>query len=288
MTKIKGIDVSQWQGRIDWEKVKADGIEFAILRAGYGRVSTQKDPYFEDNYKAAKAAGIKIGAYHYSYAKTVADAKQEAKTFLAWLKGKQFEYPVCFDIEDECQKNLSIKTCSDITRAFCEEVEKAGYYVAVYSFKSFLESKLDADIRSRYDIWVAHTGVSETSYKGQFGMWQYSHKGTVSGITGDVDLNYAYKDYPAIMKANGLNGFKTAAKQEIAKPVTKPTTNKTESKPKEEAPKEVTYTVVSGDYLLKIARKYNTTVAKLVADNKKTYPRMTANYIQVGWNLKIK
>lgn len=205
MTNI-GIDVSKHQGVIDWAKVKAANIAFAMIRAGYGKVSSQKDSKFEENYKNAKAVGIPVGAYHYSYAKTVEDAKKEAQVFLSWIAGKQFEYPVVFDIEDASQVNLGKQLISDIIRAFCSAVESAGYYVSVYANKDWLLNRIDDDVKKKYDTWLAEWR-EEPTYTGNFGIHQYTSKGSVSGITGNVDMNKSTKDYPGIIKKNGLNGF---------------------------------------------------------------------------------
>ena len=197
MTNI-GIDVSKHQGVIDWAKVKAANIAFAMIRAGYGKVSSQKDSKFEENYKNAKAVGIPVGAYHYSYAKTVEDAKKEAQVFLSWIAGKQFEYPVVFDIEDASQANLGKQLISDIIRAFCSAVESAGYYVSVYANKDWLLNRIDDDVKKKYDTWLAEWR-EEPTYTGNFGIHQYTSKGSVSGITGNVDMNKSTKDYPGII-----------------------------------------------------------------------------------------
>lgn len=202
-----GIDVSKYQGKVDWQKVKKAGVQFAMIRAGFGRFPSQKDECFEENYKNATAAGVPVGAYHYSYAKSAADAKEEARVFLSWLAGKQFSYPVAYDIEEKAQADLGKAAVSDIIRAFCEAVEAAGYYVCIYANKFFLDNYVDDDCKKRYDVWVAQWAAKNT-YEGSYGMWQYSSTGTVDGIDGRVDLDNAYKDYPAIMKANGLNGVK--------------------------------------------------------------------------------
>lgn len=107
----KGIDVSKHQGKIDWHRVKNSGVDFAILRAGYGKYDNQKDERFEENYSNAKNAGIKLGAYHYSYAKSVDDAKKEAEIFLKWISGKQFEYPVAFDVEEKVSRIKANSSC---------------------------------------------------------------------------------------------------------------------------------------------------------------------------------
>lgn len=201
-----GIDVSKYQGNIDWQKVKASGVAFAMLRAGYGRYAAQKDERFEANYQAAAAAGVPVGAYHYSYATTPEQAKTEAKVFLEWIRGKQFAYPLAYDVEESDQAALGKTGVSDLIRAFCETVEAAGYYVCIYANKYFLDNFVDDDCKRRYDVWVAQWAEKNT-YAGSYGMWQYTSAGAVDGISGRVDLDHAYKDYPTIMRENGLNGF---------------------------------------------------------------------------------
>lgn len=211
----KGIDVSKHQGVINWEKVKASGqVNFAILRAGFGKESSQIDVQFERNYSECKRLGIPCGAYWYSYAKTAAEAKQEAAVCLSVLAGKQFEYPIAFDIEEQA----SLQNADALCQAFCSALESAGYYAAIYTFKSALESCIGDDIKSRYDVFLSHVDVSRSSYAGNYGLWQYSWKGSVSGIVGEVDLDYAYQDYPAIIKASGLNGFSKNATTATDKP----------------------------------------------------------------------
>ena len=202
----KGIDVSKHQGKIDWHRVKNSGVDFAILRAGYGKYDNQKDERFEENYSNAKNAGIKLGAYHYSYAKSVDDAKKEAEIFLKWISRKQFEYPVAFDVEEKSQSDKGKQFVSDVIRAFCETVEKAGYYVCVYSNKYWLDNYVDDDCKRKYDTWLAQWSDKAT-YGGNYGIWQYSSQGEIDGISGRVDLDESYKDYSLIIKSNGLNGF---------------------------------------------------------------------------------
>ncbi len=214
MEKIfNGIDVSKWQGEIDWQKVKAAGVQFAVLRDGFGRYPGQEDAFFEKNYKNAKAAGLYVGAYHYSYAKTVDEAKKEAAYCLSLLKGKVFEFPICYDLEDAGQAALSKEEISNIADAFCSELEKAGYYVCLYMNLSWLNSKLREDIFQKYDIWLAHW-AKQTGFSRSYGLWQYASDGTVDGIKGRVDLDSAYKNYPNIMAQNGLNGYKKSAEPE--------------------------------------------------------------------------
>ena len=203
----KGIDVSWHQGKIDWKKVKGDNIDFAILRAGYGNEASQKDEQFDKNYAGCKENNIYTGAYLYSYAMNPDEARQEVETCIDIIQGRKFEYPIYFDIEDKSQLASSGSMLQRITAVFCDTLETAGYWVGIYSYKSFLEANFTPDFLARYAIWVAHTEVVRTNFKHKFGIWQYSHKGSVNGIDTDVDMNYCYTEYPEIMESAGLNGF---------------------------------------------------------------------------------
>ena len=203
---MKGIDVSVHNGSIDWQKVKNSGIRFAILRAGYGRELSQKDARFEENYRNAKAAGIPVGAYWYSYAMSEEDARLEADAFLSVIKDKQFEFPVYFDLEEKKQFDLGKEKVSAIMRTFLERVESAGYFVGLYGSASSLKTHTADDIKSRYTIWMAHW-AEQTNYSGAYSIWQYSDKGKVNGISGNVDLDICTTDFPTIIKAKGLNGL---------------------------------------------------------------------------------
>ena len=207
-----GADVSYCQGEITvdkWNQVRADGYDFAMIRAGYGRQSNQKDKFFERNYASAKQAGMEVGVYHYSYATSVENIKAEAAVMLEWLKGKQFEYPVVLDIEEPSQAKLSKKVISEMIDTYCSIMEENGYHVAIYSYALFLRDKVDSSVLDKYDVWVAHTDASSANsiYKRGCTMWQYNHKGYLNGISGNVDLNVCYVDYPSIIKAEGKNGF---------------------------------------------------------------------------------
>ena len=203
---MKGIDVSVHNGDIDWGKVKVDGIDFAILRAGYGKLAKQKDAKFEDNYKGAKAAGIPVGAYWYSYATTPDDAKLEAEVCVSILKGKQFEFPIFFDQEEKTTLDTGKVNCSEMIRAFCDVLEANGYWVGLYTSRSCLTTHIEDDIKKRYALWAAEWS-DKLRYDGPVGIWQHSEKGKVDGITGNVDLDIGYKDYPTMIKAKGLNGY---------------------------------------------------------------------------------
>lgn len=212
----KGIDVSNHNGKIDWEAVKTSGlVDFALIRTGYGVSSpNQKDPYFEYNYSECKRLGIPIGAYHYSYATSTSAATEEAKFALGLLEGKSFEYPIYFDIEEERHVKLSRGLCTQIVQAFCTSLEAKGYWVGVYSFDSFFSTNLDASVRKRYATWVARTpkkskddGKTILIPSFDAGIHQYSFRGSISGVSGGVDLDICYKDYPSLIKAAHKNGY---------------------------------------------------------------------------------
>ncbi len=205
--KFKGVDVSKWQGSINWQEAKAEGVEFAIIREGYGKESpSQVDKKFKENYAGAKYVGIPCGVYHYSYADSVADAKLEAEFCLKNIAGKQLEYPVCFDIEDKEQLKLDNRARTDICKAFCDEIEKAGYYAMIYCNLNWWNNYLIKDeLAPKYDLWLAQWGVGEPA--ASCGIWQHSETGIVGGISGNVDLNKAFKNYPQIMKIKGINGY---------------------------------------------------------------------------------
>lgn len=203
-----GADLSVHNGAVNMAGVKQSGHSFVLLREGYGDVLSypgQKDARFEQNYTNAKNAGLSVGVYHYMYATTTAGARREAQGFLTNLKGKSFDYPIALDIEERSQYNLSRETVEAITKAFMDVCEASGYYVMLYSYESFLTAKFSADFRKRYDVWCANiTRTPSIAY----GIHQYSFTGTVSGISGRVDLNRTSCDYPSIIKQAGKNGFK--------------------------------------------------------------------------------
>lgn len=194
---ITGIDVSQHNGKIDWKKVKSAGIEFCIIRAGYGRFAAQKDALFDQNYDGCRENGIPCGAYWYSYATTVEQARQEAETCLSVLGDRHFDYPIYFDIEETCHEKLTQAQASAICEEFCNAIESSGRWAGVYTYNGFTP-KLSEEIKTRYAFWLADTrGGNAPNYKYPYGIWQYSWKGKVNGITGDVDMNKCYVDYPA-------------------------------------------------------------------------------------------
>ncbi|MDO5148135.1 MAG: glycoside hydrolase family 25 protein [Oscillospiraceae bacterium] len=203
-----GIDISVHNGRVDFQKVKSAGIDFVMIREGYGNDKAYKyqvDELFETNYIGAKNAGLNVGAYHYLYATTVEGARQEAEGFVDNLKGKQFEMPIALDIEDKCQSNLPTSVICEMVKAFMDICEGAGYYCVLYSYESFLTTKITSELLSRYDVWCAN--VSSLPHIKSYGMHQYSFTGRIAGVNTNVDLDHAYKDYPALIKSKHFNGF---------------------------------------------------------------------------------
>ena len=266
MSKVFGIDVSVWQGDFNFKQAKNEGVEFVIIRSGYAET---KDPYFESNYSKAKNVGLPVGVYHYSYATNEAEALAEAKFVEYALSGKQFELPIYFDVEDKVQKALSKSQVSALTRTFVKYLESKGYFVGVYSSKSFIESYLEEDIRNNTAMWVAQWNT-ELTYNGQCGMWQfggetnYLRSTKINGQT--VDQNYMLVDYPSIIKSKGKNGYGSGTDN---------------VKPQEQVAK--TYTVVSGDNLSSIASRFGTTVEKICRLNNIVNP----NLIYPGQVLKL-
>ena len=207
MATKQGIDLSYVQTNVDYKKLKAAGIDFAIIRAGYGRDLSQKDTMFEKHYKGCKDAGIKVGAYWFSYAVSESDAVTEANTCLNIIKGKTFEYPIYYDVENQSQFARGKSFCDSITKAFLSKLESAGYYVGLYTSRYPAQTYFSQSVLNKYALWLAEYG-SKLNYSGTYGMWQNSSTYRVNGINGDVDHDYCYVDYPTIIKNGGYNGYK--------------------------------------------------------------------------------
>lgn len=273
---IKGIDVSDHQGVIDWTKVKSAGIEFAILRCGVGSdIKSQDDKQFERNYSECKRVGIPVGVYLYSYACNIEQAKSEAAHVLRLIEGKVLEYGIWFDMEDadgyKAKRNVSYNTCVDICETFCSSIESKGYYVGIYANLDWLNNKINSNRLDRYDKWVAQW-ASKCTYNKEYGIWQYRSNGKVDGINGNVDMNYSYKDYPLLTAKEQNKPTEEATKPtENVAPVEKPVDN------------FILYTIKPGDTLSGIAAKYNTTYQKIAEDNNIQNP----NVIYTGDQLKI-
>lgn len=276
---MKGIDVSKWQGNIDFKAVKKAGIDFVIIRAGYGKVIRQKDPLFEKNYEGAKAAGLHVGAYWFSYANSVQEAKQEAAVCLEAIKGKQFDFPIFYDLENEPQSNYypfrnSAAHCSSLVTVFCTELEKAGYFAGLYISRSPLQTHIEQKTAERFALWVAEYGP-KLNWGGAYGIWQYSSTGRVVGVVGNVDLDTAVVDYPAIIKKGGFNGYPKGT-QSGGESGQGTQSGNQEAKYKN-------YTIIKGDTLSGIAKAYGTTVAEL----KKINGIKNVNLIYAGDVIKI-
>ncbi len=190
---IKGIDVSEFQGFINWDKVKADGIKFAILRVGFGSdITSQDDKYIERNIEECERIGIPYGVYLFSYANTVDKARSEAEHTLRLIKGHTLKMGVWYDIEDNgTSGSVSKETLTNIINTYCNTIKNAGYEVGVYANLSWLNNKIESSVQDKWPIWVAQY-YKECQYKGNYKIWQYSSSGKVDGISGNCDMNYFY------------------------------------------------------------------------------------------------
>lgn len=207
------VDVSGWQDDIDWEKVSNENIQGAIIRIGvrYSQSRTiHLDSKFDRNCKQAEKYSVPVGCYFYTVAYSVADAQAEAEFVVKTLSdgGYQMDFPVYFDVEDESMRSLGRSLISEITNAFCEVIEDAGYLAGIYCSKSWADSYLNEKAIGSRPMWIAQWDVSKCSYSGDFDLWQYTSKGIVDGINGYVDLNVCYLNYPYYIKSNGYNGYK--------------------------------------------------------------------------------
>lgn len=202
----KGLDLSKWNGKVDFTAVKDAGYEFVILRAGYGKEISQKDPRFEEYYRGARAVGLAVGAYWYSYATTVDGARREAETCLEVLKGKSFDFPIYYDVEEKKQFSLGKDLLYAIVVKFLHTLEEAGYFAGLYMSKSPLTSYMPANIGKRFTLWVAQY-AKKCTYSGPWAVWQKSSRESVPGINGNVDVNECTVDFPSIIKGAHLNNY---------------------------------------------------------------------------------
>lgn len=193
-----GIDVSKWNREIDWEKVKAAGVDFAIIRAGYRGSSMGSlvvDPYFEANIKAATMAGVKVGVYFFTQAVNEVEAVEEASMVLELVREYSLDYPIFIDTEGAGGNGradlLSVEERTLVCDAFCRTVENAGGEAGVYASRNWYYNRIDASKLENYCIWLAEYR-SAPLYDGYYNMWQYTSKGTVDGIEGNVDMNISY------------------------------------------------------------------------------------------------
>lgn len=268
---LKGIDVSVYQGEVNWEKVKAAGIQFAILRLGFGdNIPSQDDKYFTRNVSECIRLGIPWGAYLYSYATNEEHAKSELAHALRLLgmAGTKPGFPIYYDLEDGptvgAQSNEKILQMAKI---FVEGLEAAGYWAGIYANKHWHDTRLTSAWYNTKARWVAQYYDTCTYTGGQYGVWQYSSTGAVDGITGNVDMNEAYEDYPAL----------------CAKFYGNPAESTPQPKPTEKPQKDAIYEVQKGDTLSGIASKYGTTYQKLAEYNGIENPSL----IYAGQKIKI-
>lgn len=242
---MKGIDVSVHNGKIDWKKVKADGIEFAMIRAGYGNVPSQKDKRFEENYMGARGAGLKVGVYWFSYAYNTKMAEEEADVCLSILDGRTLDMPIAFDFE-YASVNYAARKGVTVTRAlateiaavFTKKIRAAGYDSMIYTNYDYISRYYDLTKLQDSYLWLAVWSSNRPTRP--HSMWQYSAEGHVSGISGKVDMNYCYEKF--------------AKKPKIT----------TEKQPD---PEVIKHTVKKGETLWGIAKKYGTTYGKIAKDN---------------------
>ena len=324
MDKVFGIDISTFQRGINLAQAKSEGVEFVILRAGYSgygnAVSKAIDDQFETHYRNAKANGLGVGAYWFSRATTYDNGRAEAEyMYNNCLKGKQFEYPIAIDVEDTYyQSKASKMAVANAIKGFCEYLEAKGYYVSIYANTNWFNNYIDTSSLTQYDKWVASWGTSQPSNP-TGGLWQFGGEtnkirtNKVAGMT--VDQNYAFYDYPNIMKSKGLNGYNgdsetpsqpvIKSNEEIANEVIAGQWGNGEDRKNRlsqagydydtvqnivnqklgvnNQPNVITYTVKKGDTLSGIASKYGTTYQKIASDNGIKNP----NLIYAGQVLKI-
>ena len=192
MAKVTCVDISEFQQGINFNKMKNDGIKAVIIRAGYGRETSQKDSMFESHYKNAKNANLKIGVYWYSYADSVNDAEKEAKACLECINNKSLDMPIYYDLEDNSQVKLGKTKLTEIAERFCETIKKSNYRAGVYANLNWFNNYLDYDkLKKKYSIWLAqYNSVNELSCD----IWQNSSTGRVSGYGKNIDTNIIFNE----------------------------------------------------------------------------------------------
>lgn len=270
---IKGLDVSEFQGVIDWEQVKAAGYQFAMLRAGYGFNTV--DAQFRRNASECNRIGLPIGAYWFCYAISPETAIAEANGCLRTIAPYRLDYPVCYDIEQASVDyaagqgvTITPALATNIVKSFCDHIETNGYYAMYYSNKNFLNTYFPSDLSQKYALWYAY-------YTDRFdgtdcGIWQYSNQGSIPGISGNVDLDTGFIDYASVIQEAGLNHLDGSA------PAPSPT-------PIPPSSAYVTYVVQPGDTLSGIAQRFGTTYQTLASLNGISDPDL----IYAGQTIKI-
>lgn len=292
----KGIDISCWQNNIDYSKLKGQ-IEFAIIRDGYGKNKTQKDKLFETHYKGLKENGIKVGCYHYSYMTYPEGAISEAKMCLNFLGGKKLDLPVFLDLEENRTISMGKDKITEGALNFCRIIKEAGYDAGVYANLNWFNNYIDVDkiIKAGYKIWLAQWS-SKITANFNVDYWQYSNKGNLDGIKGNVDFDYILKDTPSnnqVKKtieelAKEVIDGKWGNGQDRYERLTKAgyDYSKVQDKVNELLgfTKKLYYIVKLNDNLTKISNKFNVPIDTLVKWNNIKNP----NKIYVGQALRVK
>lgn len=203
----EGIDVSRYQGVVDWSAVAAAGKQFAIVRLGSSNQSgPYVDPYFTRNVQGAHDAGLRVGAYFYTYGKTESQVIRELDVFLKALEGHRLEYPVYVDAEDASLAGLGRESVTRLLQFSMDILDQKGWFPGYYSYTEFLRRYVNTQQLTDYPLWVAdYRGY--VGHGGSYGMWQYSSVGQVNGVSGNVDLNYSYVDYLPLIQQAGKNGY---------------------------------------------------------------------------------
>lgn len=290
----KGIDISEWQTDVDYMKLKLQGIDFAIIRCGYGKNASQKDKMFEKHYSGLKYAGIKVGCYLYSYCNKVENAILEARNCLEFIKGKQFDLPIFYDLEDKITRPCGRIEITQMAINFCNEIEKAGYKAGIYANLDWFTNLIDINKVKNYKLWLAEWTNKPTN-NFHYDYWQYTDKGKVEGITGNVDMNYCYSNLTNSntektieQLANEVIEGKWGNGEERKNRLTSSGYNYQEIQNKVnemlKAVSKVYYVVKRGDNLSKIAQRYGTTVNQLVSWNNIKNP----NLIYPNQKLRVK
>lgn len=202
------LDVSRWQGRIDWDKVKAsgkiDGVMLRVLGSKGGK--PYLDPYFARNYAECARLGLPVGGYYYTCAVTQRQTGEELAAIKTALRGKTFQLPLAIDVEDPRLRSLAPAKLSALVAEAAAQLEAWGLYAMVYTYTNFADTALDMAALAAYDLWIAdYRGKRPTR---RHGMWQYTSSGKIPGVSGPVDLSHAYKGYAAIIQRAGLTKVK--------------------------------------------------------------------------------
>ena len=193
-----GIDVSEWQGDIDFNAVKSEGCSFVFIRAGYGYKNIAEDKWFRENLRKAKNVGMDTGVYFYSGASNIETVRKQANWVCDQLGGAQLELPIAFDFEDFStfqEYGMNLHDVNELYFAFADELKQRGYQTILYSSKNFLRDVWNDEAKNAYGVWLAHY-IDKTDYTGDHAVWQGCSDGIISGINGYVDLNVMYKKFP--------------------------------------------------------------------------------------------